>query len=108
MMIAVAVFPLLIVAGFHFIVGAIFFGECLSCEREHLRRVEEVYETDESDPAQFDQHIRMVADAHAQSAARYSRLKWRYLRAMFEFWKEIPEPPIPEVPSYIPPPTPRP
>src|SRR5262249_26775874 len=53
-----------------------------------------------------------IAEYHARRAEYHSRLKWLYVRAIFEFWAKIPyrslDPPgleRPQIP-YVPPPKP--
>jgi hypothetical protein len=113
MMIALAALTVLTFAAFRFAYAGLLFGVCLTQEREQVRYMEEANQKATTSQPPFDRYDKDLAAYHAQSAAYHSRRKWLYLRAMFEFWDRIPNPPpepdlvYPEVP-YVPPPKPLP
>jgi hypothetical protein len=85
---------------------------CYMMERDDHRRIADARDRAKVESPPFAIYEDEVAEYHVRRAEYHSRLKWLYLRAMFEFWAKIPyrslDPPgleQPEVP-YVPPPRP--
>ena len=111
MMIAIAVFAVLIVVAFRLVHAGLFLGISLYREREELHQMREALVKAETQGLHSDEYDKEVAKYHAGMSAYHSRCKWLYLRAMFELWSGFPErPPMPELQfpdvPYVPPPRP--
>jgi hypothetical protein len=113
MMVAVAIFAVLIVVAFRLVHAGLFLGISLYQEQEELRHMREALVEAKTQGPPFDKYEKEVAKYHAGMSAYHSRCKWLYLRAMFELWSGFPKPPpmpelrYPDVP-YVPPPRPIP
>jgi hypothetical protein len=112
MMIGIAGGTVLVFLGIRIAYAGLFLAICLCQEREELNFMEVARARAEVAPAPFALHQWEVAEFHARSAAYHAKRKWRYVRAMLEFWARIPDssptPPdlrYPKVPC-VPPPEP--
>ena len=113
MMIAIAVFAVLIVVAIRLVHAGLFLGISLYWEREELRLMREALVSAKTEGPPFVEYDKEVANYHAVMSAYHSRCKWVYLRAMFELWAGFPQPPpVPELPypdiPYVPSPRPIP
>ena len=113
-LIGIAALAILGVAVARFVNAGLLFVMCLNQEREEIRRANEARDRAEVTTAPFVIYQQQVAEYHTKRSEYHARRKWLYLRAMVEFWAEMPRTSpsprgltYPEVP-HVPPPTPLP
>jgi hypothetical protein len=111
-MVSIAALTVLTVAAFRVAFAGMLVVICMISERNDYWSMAVARDRARGASPLFVAYEEKVAEYHARRAEYYSRLKWLYVRAMFEFWAKIPyrspDPPglePPEIP-FVPPPRP--
>jgi hypothetical protein len=111
-MVVIAALTVLTVVAFRVAFAGILVFICTMAERNDHRSMVEARDRAKVASPLFAAYEEKVAEYHVRRAEYHSRLKWLYVRAMFEFWAKIPyrslDPPGLERPGipYVPPPRP--